>query len=540
MKLSLSILIIMISLASATTLLVPSQFPAIRDAISAAQNGDTVLVSPGEYCGGFSFKGKNIVVLSTHGADDTFIKSPFADYHCVMFMGGEDSTAVLDGFSITNIGFDGISHDGRDPVDHGGGIYVIDSSPTIRNNIVTNCATFGSGAGIYVSNSSSRIENCTISDNHAYGAVSGGGLYATYAGNSLPFIIINSTFSNNHSQYNGGLHLTHSYALIINNDIVNNYADHDAGGVGLGSNNLHLYGNFISGNEGGSGGGVRIYAGEAILIGNLIVENTAGIGGGVACSPGYLLMENNTVCMNIALGSVYGTGGLSITQCDTAVVTNNIIWGNQAPNGTVPNLLVYDTYLTISYSNIGGGYDSIWVDPTSTLNWGPGNIDIDPEFETGPFGDYHLPWGSPCVDAGNPASEYNDPEDPFSPGYALWPAMGFIRNDMGAFGGGGVDYWLTVEEEELSPAETGLSLKSFPNPFSSSCTVCYQLDEASQVNLLVFDLSGRLVETLVDEVVPSGMHSEYFDGSGLCSGVYLIRLVAGDLSTSRRCIIIRD
>jgi hypothetical protein len=117
--------------------------------------------------------------------------------------------------------------------------------------------------------------------------------------------------------------------------------------------------------------------------------------------------------------------------------------------------------------------------------------------------------------------------------------MGYLRNDMGAFGGGGVNYWLTVEEEETFIPEARLVLKSFPNPFSSSCTVCYQLDEASQVNLSVYDLSGRLVETLVNASVPAGMYSEYFDGSDLCSGMYLIRLVAGDVSTSRRCIVIR-
>jgi hypothetical protein len=70
--------------------------------------------------------------------------------------------------------------------------------------------------------------------------------------------------------------------------------------------------------------------------------------------------------------------------------------------------------------------------------------------------------------------------------------------------------------------------------------VCYQITDASHVVLSVFDLSGRLVETLVDKVVPAGMYSEYFDGSGLCSGMYMIRLVAGEHATSRRCIIIRD
>ncbi len=48
------------------------------------------------------------------------------------------------------------------------------------------------------------------------------------------------------------------------------------------------------------------------------------------------------------------------------------------------------------------------------------------------------------------------------------------------------------------------------------------------------------VEILVDKVVPAGMYSEYFDGSGLCSGMYLIRLVAGEHAASRRCVIIRD
>jgi hypothetical protein len=388
MKYSVILLLVLFPLLLADTLLVPSEYPSIQSAISASQDGDTVLVSPGEYGGPIGFQGKNIVVLSTGGPGNTLIRT-LMDFHCVMFTGGEDSTAVLEGFTLRNQISDGAASGKQEMVDHGGGIYIVGSSPTIRDNVINDCVTEGSGAGIYVSNSSSRIENCTVTNNHAYGAVSGGGLYATYAGDVLPFIIINSTFSNNHSQYNGGLHLTHSYAFIINNDIVNNVADYDAGGVGLGSNNLHLYSNFISGNEGGSGGGVRIYAGGATLIGNIIVENQAGIGGGVDSDADYLLIENNTICMNTALSSTYGTGGLSITQCDTAFVTNNIIWGNQAPNGTVPNILIYDTYITISYSNIGGGLDSIWIDPTSTLNWGPGNIDIDPQFETGPLGDYH-------------------------------------------------------------------------------------------------------------------------------------------------------
>ncbi|MCK4506346.1 MAG: T9SS type A sorting domain-containing protein, partial [Candidatus Aegiribacteria sp.] len=296
--------------------------------------------------------------------------------------------------------------------------------------------------------------------------------------------------------------------------------------------------NNIVGNDGGQGGGICIDGGEATLIGNLIIENTAGYGGGVGeYSHSNVYLENNTIAFNSA--AVRG-GGLQ-SKNDSISITNSIFWGNNAPIGSQIYLLAFadSTQAFIEYSNVEYGQDSIFLDTYATLNWGPGNIDIDPQFETGPLGDYHLSYSSPCIDAGNPAWEYNDPEDPFNPGYALWPAMGTTRNDMGAFGGGGVNYWLTAEEESFAP-EAGLVLKSFPNPFSTSCTVCYQLDENSHVILSVFDLSGRLIETLVDEVVPAGMYSEYFDGSGLCSGMYLIRLVAGEHAASRRCIIIRD
>jgi hypothetical protein len=539
MKNSVLLLIAFCALLSADTLLVPSEYPSIQSAISASQDGDTVLVSPGEYGGPIGFQGKNIVVMSTSGPENTLIRT-FMDFHCVSFTGGEDSTAVLQGFTLRNQISDGAVSGKQEIVDHGGGVYIYESSPTVSNCIMNDCVA-GMGAGVYINYSSARLIDCTISNNWACGYLKrGGGIYAGRSDSNGPPSIINCDIYSNEAQYGGGIQVEASFVKIINNNIHDNYSDHESGGINVWGSGPEILSNSIVGNDGGKGGGILVDGTTATLIGNLIAENTAGLGGGVACDPAYLLMENNTICMNTALSDPYGTGGLRITQCDTAFVTNNIIWGNQAPNGTVPNILIYDTYITISYSNIGGGLDSLWIDSTSTLIWGSGNIDIDPQFETGPFGDYHLSYGSPCIDAGNPAWEYNDPEDPFNLGYALWPAMGLIRNDMGAFGGGAVNYWLIVEEEELSPPEAGLVLKSFPNPFSSFCTVCYQLDEASHVVLSVFDLSGRLVETLVDEVVPAGMYSEYLDGTGLCSGMYLIRLVADDLSTSRRCIIIRD
>lgn len=408
--------------------------------------------------------------------------------------------------------------------------------------MIVNCWVVGCGGGVFIQNSSSCLTENIISDNYAH--ETGGGIWA--GGNSVngqPLRIIDCTISNNEAQITGGMSITHSNAEIINNAIINNLGGtgQGAGGIGINSPSVLLYSNYISGNDGATGGGVGISGGSPTLIGNLIVENTAGHGGGIYESSGSIIcMENNTIAFNEA-NPTEGWGGGLCSAKDSISITNTIFWNNTGANGSQIGLpaAINESSTYISYCDIQYGQDSIQADPQATLYWGPGNIDLDPQFETGPLGDYHLSWDSPCVDAGNPAWEYNDPEDPFNPGYALWPAMGATRNDMGAFGGGGVNYWLTVEEEESSAIEELLSLQSFPNPFNESCTVCYQVTETSHVVLSVFDLSGRLVKTLVDEVVPSGMYSEYFDGSGLCSGMYLIRLVAGDVSTSLRCIVIR-
>ncbi|MCK4506599.1 MAG: T9SS type A sorting domain-containing protein [Candidatus Aegiribacteria sp.] len=543
MKYSVILLLGLFPLLPADTLLVPSEYPSIHDAISAAQDGDTVLVAPGQYCGGFSFQGKNIVLRSSGSANNTFIESPFSSFHCVSITGGEDSTAVLEGFSITNVSFDGTADEGRDFVDYGGGIYIVGSSPTIRNNVIVNCWVSVNGGGIFIENSSPCLTDNIITDNYAH--QTGGGIWAGGgSGGTRPLRIINCTVDGNQSNITGGMSITHPIAEIINNTIINNIGGYDsgAGGIGINSPSVLLYSNYISGNDGYTGGGVAIGGGYTTVIGNLITNNTAGHGGGIyEASSGAMCMTNNTIANNQA-DSIDGWGGGIYAAKDSIYIVNSIIWNNTGANGSQIGLpaAINESFTSISYCDVMYGQDSIHSDPQATLYWGPGNIDIDPQFETGPLGDYHLSYGSPCIDAGNPAWEYNDPEDPFNPGYALWPAMGLIRNDMGAFGGGGVNYWLTVEEEESSSPETMLVLKSFPNPFSSSCTVCYQLTEASQVNLSVFDLSGRLIKTLVDEVVPAGMYSEYLNASGLSSGMYLIRLVAGNLSTSRRCIIIRD
>ncbi|MEN8208810.1 MAG: T9SS type A sorting domain-containing protein [Candidatus Fermentibacteria bacterium] len=534
----LAALLLIIVTAGATTLHVPSEYSSIFDAIGAAVNGDTVLVAAGQHCGGFGFQGKNIVVRSSGSALNTFLESPFVDWHCVMFTEGEDSTAVLEGFSITNGNFDGESSYTKGPPDHGGGIYITNSSPTIRNCRIVNCVA-QTGGGIYTQHSAVNISGCTISNNAA--SYYAGGLFLGSSDQIDPLRIVDCSITDNSAQDGGGFYIWGGTVEVINNEISDNYCDHNGGGIGISSTNVMLFSNFISGNDGGYGGGVFIGGGITALIGNVIVQNTASDGGGIyEASSARIQMTNNTIAYNEVSPSG-GWGGGMLSWKDSICIHNCIFFGNTGIFGSQLSIAGgwVQTVAEIGYCNIQYGQNSIHSDSFSVLIWDSGNIDTDPLFETGPLCDYHLSLSSPCIDAGNPAFEYNDPEDPLNPGYALWPAMGYLRNDMGAFGGAGIDYWLTVEEEESSYVERSLPLHTFPNPFSSSCTVCFQLDEASQVNLSVYDLSGRLIEVLIDEAIPAGASAVAFDASGLCSGVYLVRLVAGDVSALQRCVVVR-
>ena len=202
-----------------------SPFATIQKGIDISSDGDTVLVSPGLYCGSVNFTGKNIVVGSHFLIDnseaiiDSTILGPgdYYDYNSncgdsfggIQFTGGEDSTAHFTGFTITGTF-------GNAP------IKCIDSSPSLSFlNIRNNYINSDGGGALYIINSEANLDNLIISDNGKGGQSYGGA--AVYIDNSS--ITINNSLVYNNSaiyEHHGYSMRTYTGGIVaVNNSILN-------------------------------------------------------------------------------------------------------------------------------------------------------------------------------------------------------------------------------------------------------------------------------------------------------------------------------
>jgi len=104
---------------------------------------------------------------------------------------------------------------------------------------------------------------------------------------------------------------------------------------------------------------------------------------------------------------------------------------------------------------------------------------------------------------------------------------------------------IETEEEEIvvnsnSENERRFDVNSYPNPFSTETTVSFSLPEAGLTNLEIFDVTGRSVKTVIDDIFyPKGDHRIKIQSTELPSGIYFYRLVSGKYSAHRKIIVLK-
>jgi len=81
--------------------------------------------------------------------------------------------------------------------------------------------------------------------------------------------------------------------------------------------------------------------------------------------------------------------------------------------------------------------------------------------------------------------------------------------------------------------------QNYPNPFNPTTTIQFTLDQASDVTLEVFNITGQRVATLVQGSLSAGSHRHSFNASGLSSGIYMYRLKTPGQTLTRQMILIK-
>jgi hypothetical protein len=92
------------------------------------------------------------------------------------------------------------------------------------------------------------------------------------------------------------------------------------------------------------------------------------------------------------------------------------------------------------------------------------------------------------------------------------------------------------------PAKFNLS-QNYPNPFNPATKIDFDLPFDSKVNIVLYDMTGREVRTLVNESRTAGYHTVQFNASGLSSGTYFYRIMtksnSGDYVITKKMVLVK-
>lgn len=321
--------------ANAVVRNVPAQYTLIQSAINSSVNGDTILVEPGTYFENINFLGKKIVVTSRFymSGNLSYIQNTIINgstplnpdsASCVRFYMGEDSTTVLQGFTITGgTGTKWTDEHGAGVYREGGGVLIAFCSPVIKNNIIKNNEAMNS-SGI--------------------NGAGGGGLRI---GDGNPKIT-NNIIMYNKGKYGAGVVLNYTGVVLTNNLICyNSQSSTYLGGAGIWANNTPQSGkpkiienNTIVHNSStlGTGGILSYYGADLTLRNNIIWGNTTPFNGAQIYISGGGAVTAEYSCIQ---GGYTGTGNISVYPqfADTNFILSN---GSPCIDGGDSSSVYYD------------------------------------------------------------------------------------------------------------------------------------------------------------------------------------------------------
>ena len=112
--------------------------------------------------------------------------------------------------------------------------------------------------------------------------------------------------------------------------------------------------------------------------------------------------------------------------------------------------------------------------------------------------------------------------------------------------GGEVDEWASngvftlsgLFEIESAPEKISLD-SAYPNPFNPTTTIEFGLPFDSEVSIQIYNLQGRVVETLASEYMQAGYHSVTWNADNFSSGVYFVKMASGDYVSTQKLLLVK-
>ena len=548
-KLSLIVIILTTIFAVssfAAVIHIPGDFPTIQAGIDSTVNGDTVLVAGGIWTGtgnrSLDFSGRNIVVKSETGPYLCILDCQY-NSRGINFHSGESREAVFAGFTILH---------GR-PVADGGAVRIQDSSPTIRNCYFLSGSATGSssGGGIFIgAGSRPLIDRCLISGNYA--DYRGGGICVNPGAEP---IIRNCSIVSNTCQRGGGVYLSDSLRVEIVNCIIegNQSGIYISGRAQAGINycdfNNNMFGN-ITGTPPPN-------------FGRIVTVNN----NGDSCDIYHNLL------FNPQFHATAGDSAYFLRPNSPCIDAGDPV-SPRDPDHTIADIgaLYYhhetvQLSITLLYPPLiippGGGYIHFILDIHYNYGSPLSNLDIWSEavlpngHHIGPFmrrSGINLAQGASITRQTQQVVPRSAPSGwmTYFVYIGVYPDSILGDDSVEFYKLTGEDaYHLDSEREfsgwhENSPQPTRggnpsepVSFNVHPNPFNEKTVASFELRAANQVRLAVYDISGREAAVLAEEWYPAGHHSMLFDASNLPSGVYFARLTAGDLTQTRKLLLVK-
>ena len=564
-------------------------FATIQKGIDSSSDGDTVLVAAGTYVENINYNGKNIMVGSLYltTQDTSYISSTIIDSDSsgsiVVFESFEDSTAVLNGFTFQNIIF--YSGEGSQAI-----ININESSPKIINNRFDNFYLFQDveSAVIYCENSNSLIMNNEFTNGSlGNGYVLGGFILSKnsnvtiknnriengYVGFAEPSGYIVSVNSENIIESNIIINPSMGYCVICaaisildgsnciirNNFIFQAYGDGYGAVVASQSQYVSHNNTFVSNSRGyanlssdgivsndiiyGSSNAVYIDTNSNIQVSYSDIEGGWEGEGNIDADPlfcnqdggDYTLAENSPCIGTGEDGANMGAFGIGCgsynfypTEFSLSEPSNNAA-------------------ITVDESNVNTGF--------ITFSWGESSdANGDSLYylmraTSAEIGDLGLDTNATSIEV-----SYMDIIEDMSENNVTVAALEWtvhVTDGIDTVEADNAPFTLQVDGsnalsaylEGLLPDEFALQ-QNYPNPFNPVTTLRYDLPENGLVTIIIYDMLGREVKTLINQSQNAGYRTVIWNatndyGKPVSAGTYLYQIQAGEYISTKKMVLLK-